>query len=118
MQDDHERARAYCEEALTLARELGSAGEVIMSESLDQSGPCRARSGRPRGAMASFEEALVLSRKLEKPSVMNALEGMATLAGALGEDDRAARLRELRRRRARPPASPCRPPSGRYTSPT
>jgi DNA-binding CsgD family transcriptional regulator len=44
-------------------------------------------------AKSSFEEALVLSRTLgKKPTTMNALEGMATLAGARGEDERAARL--------------------------
>jgi DNA-binding CsgD family transcriptional regulator len=43
--------------------------------------------------MTSFKEALMISQNLgRKASVINALEGMASLAGALGEPIRAARL--------------------------
>ena len=93
LQDDYERATACCEEALSLARELESAGEGIMSETRINLGLAALGQGNPEVAKASFGEALVMSRKLgQKATVMNALEGMAGLAGALGQDDRAARL--------------------------
>jgi predicted ATPase/DNA-binding SARP family transcriptional activator/DNA-binding CsgD family transcriptional regulator len=93
LRKDYEQATALCEEALSIAPELGSAGEDMMSEGRVNLGLAALYQGDHERARTSFAEALVLSRKLgKKPTVMNALEGMAALAGALDEDDRAARL--------------------------
>jgi non-specific serine/threonine protein kinase len=49
--------------------------------------------GHQERAAASFEEALAISEETgRKPSVINALEGMSSLAAALGESTRAAHL--------------------------
>ena len=93
LQDDPERAMTFCEEALTIARELGSAGEDIMSEGRVNLGLAALAWGDHGRAKVCFARALVTSQQLGKePTVVNALEGMAGLAGALGEDTRAARL--------------------------
>jgi non-specific serine/threonine protein kinase len=93
LQGDHERATALSEEALALARELGSAGVEIVPETLVNLGLAAQGQGDYERAMASFKEALAMSQDAgRKPTVINALEGMASLAGALGEDTRAARL--------------------------
>jgi predicted ATPase/DNA-binding SARP family transcriptional activator/DNA-binding CsgD family transcriptional regulator len=94
MQGDHVRAMALSEEALALAHELGSAGGEIFPETLVNLGLAALGQGDHERAAASFEEALVMSRSVgRKPTVINALEGMASLAGAVGEAIRAARLR-------------------------
>jgi DNA-binding CsgD family transcriptional regulator len=49
--------------------------------------------GEHQRAATSFKEAMIMSRKVgNKPTLTNAMEGMASLAGALGEGTRAARL--------------------------
>ena len=71
------------------------------------------------GRWRSFEEALVMSQEMgRKPQVIEALEGMASLAGAWGRPLGRRACGELRRRHARLPASLCHPASGRCTSPT
>ncbi len=93
LQGDHERATARCAESLALARELGSAGVELIPENLINLGLAARDRGDHEQAKASFEEALVMSRDVgRKPSIVNALEGMASLAGALGEAARTARL--------------------------
>jgi predicted ATPase/DNA-binding SARP family transcriptional activator/DNA-binding CsgD family transcriptional regulator len=93
MQGDYERARALSEEALTLAHELGSAGVEILPEALVNLGLAALGQGDHERATPSFKEGLAVAQEVGiKASVINALEGMATLAGALGEDTRAARL--------------------------
>ena len=93
LQGDHERATALCEEALTLAHELGGAGVEIVPETLVNLGLAMLGRGDHERAKARFEEALVTSHNAEmKSSVINALEGIASLAGALGEATRAAHL--------------------------
>jgi len=93
MQGEHERAIARSEEALSFARELGSAGEELTPETLVNLGLAVQGLGDYERAMASFKEALARSQNVgNKPTFTNALEGMASLAGALGEATRAARL--------------------------
>jgi predicted ATPase/DNA-binding SARP family transcriptional activator/DNA-binding CsgD family transcriptional regulator len=93
LQGDHERAVALSEEALAFARELGSAGVELTPETLVNLGLAVQGQGDHEHAMACFKEALVRSHNVgNKPTVTNALEGMASLAGALGEATRAARL--------------------------
>jgi len=93
LQGDHERARALCEETLAFAHELGSAGMEILPEALVNLGLAALGQGEHERAAASFKEALAVSQEAgRKPTVINTLEGMASLAGALGEATRATRL--------------------------
>lgn len=93
LQGDYDRAREICVEALTLAHELGSAGVEIIPTALVNLGLAALGLGEHERAMGSFEEALVMSQKLgRKPQVIEAIEGMASLAGATGEASRAAHL--------------------------
>ena len=93
LQGDYERARALSEEALTLAHELGSAGVEIIPTALINLGLAVLSLGEHDRAMGSFDEALAMSKNLgRKPQVIEALEGMASLAGAVGDASRAAHL--------------------------
>jgi predicted ATPase/DNA-binding SARP family transcriptional activator/DNA-binding CsgD family transcriptional regulator len=93
LQGDHERAMALCEEVLAFAHELGSAGVEYVPEALVNLGLVALGEGDHERAAASFKEALAVSQDVgRKPTVINALEGMASLAGALGEASRAAQL--------------------------
>jgi DNA-binding CsgD family transcriptional regulator/tetratricopeptide (TPR) repeat protein len=93
LQGDYERAMKLCEETLAFAHELGSAGEGLRPEALVNLGLAVLGQGEHGRAVASFEEALVISQDAGvKPSIINTLEGMASLSGALGEDSRAAHL--------------------------
>ena len=90
---DHVGATKYCEEALVLAGDLGSAGEDLVAEPLINLGLAARDRGEHERAATSFKEALAVSREAGiKPSAINALEGMASLAAALEEDIRAGRL--------------------------
>ena len=90
---EYERAILLCKEALTLARELGGGTVQIIPESLINLGLAAREQGYHERAGASFKEALALSQQAgTKPSVINSLEGMAGLAGAVEEDIRAAQL--------------------------
>jgi non-specific serine/threonine protein kinase len=93
LQGDHERAIALGEEVLALAHELGSARADIFPEAQVNLGLAALGQDEYVRAEASFDEALAVSHRQGKnPTVMNALEGMSDLAGALGEAPRAARL--------------------------
>jgi DNA-binding CsgD family transcriptional regulator len=93
MQGDNERATALCEETLAFAHELGSAGGEIFPETLVNLGLAALGRGDHERAAASFKEALAMSQNLGlKATAINTLEGMASLAGALGEATRAVRL--------------------------
>ena len=93
LQSEHERAAALCKEALALARDLGSAGVEIIPETCVNLGLAALGQGESERAAASFKEALVMSQNTGRmPSIINTLEGMASLAGNLGDATRAARL--------------------------
>jgi len=93
VQGDHERATALCEEALALAREKNTGEGAFVPGTFINLGVASLGLGDHERARASFEEALILSRKLgKKPTLIDALEGMASLAAALGEATRAAHL--------------------------
>ena len=93
LQGNYERATALYEEALAVARELGNSGVEIIPEALVNLGLAALGQGDHQRAVSSFKEALVMSQSLErKPTVINTLEGMATLAGSRGEASRAAHL--------------------------
>lgn len=90
---DHEQAAALCKEALALAHDLGSAGVEIIPETWVNLGLAALGQGEHERSVASFREALMLSRNTGRmPSIINALEGMASLAGNLGDATRAAHL--------------------------
>ena len=93
MRGAYELALGYCEEALSLARELGSAGVAIMPSSLVNLGLAALGLGEHERSMEALEEALVRSQEMgRKPQAIEAMEGMASLAGAMGEAPQAARL--------------------------
>jgi DNA-binding CsgD family transcriptional regulator/tetratricopeptide (TPR) repeat protein len=93
LQGEYERARTLSEEALTLAQDLGAGRTGIIPETLVNLGLAAREQSYHERADTCFKEALVLSQQAgTKPSVINTLEGMAGLAGAVREDIRAARL--------------------------
>ena len=93
LQGDNERATALCEETLAFAREHEDAGEEVVPETLVNLGLAALGQGEYERAISSFDEALALSRRAgRKASLINALEGMAGLAGARREAPLAARL--------------------------
>ena len=93
LQGKHERATVLSEEALELAHELGSAGVEIIPEALVNLGLAVLGQGDHERAVTSFKEALAVSQETErKPSVINALEAMASLSASLEEATRAAHL--------------------------
>jgi predicted ATPase/DNA-binding SARP family transcriptional activator/DNA-binding CsgD family transcriptional regulator len=93
LQGDYERATALCEETLAFVHEQGSAIAEVAPETLVNLGLAALGLGDHERAAASFEEALVMSKETgRKPTVINALEAMASLAGAMGEATRVAHL--------------------------
>ena len=120
LQRDFERAKARSEEALAFADELGSAGVEIVPSACVNLGLASLGLGKHERAMGSFEEALLMSQDMGRtPQVIEALEGMASLAGAMGRPLTRHACGEQRRRHARLPASVLsHPTSGRCTSHT
>jgi predicted ATPase/DNA-binding SARP family transcriptional activator/DNA-binding CsgD family transcriptional regulator len=93
LQGDNERATTLCEETLAFAREHEDAGEEVVPETLVNLGLAALGQGEYERAISSFDEALGMSQRAgRKASLINALEGMASLAGARGEGPLAARL--------------------------
>ena len=93
MQRAYERARAYCEAALTLGRELGSAEGVELPTVFLNLGLAALGQREYERAAASFEKSLAMNQKRrQSPSAIDSLEGMAGLAGATSKDTRAAIL--------------------------
>jgi tetratricopeptide (TPR) repeat protein len=92
LKGDYERAKSLCEETLAFANELGSAVVEIIPETLVNLGLAVLGQGDHERARASFEEAMMSQSTGKKPTIINILEAMASLAGARGEATRAARL--------------------------
>jgi predicted ATPase/DNA-binding SARP family transcriptional activator/DNA-binding CsgD family transcriptional regulator len=93
LQGDYERATALCEESLAFAHDLGSTGVEFAPSAFINLGLAALGLGEHEQAMASFIKALHMSQNVGmKPQVVESLEGMAGLAGALGEATRAAHL--------------------------
>jgi predicted ATPase/DNA-binding SARP family transcriptional activator/DNA-binding CsgD family transcriptional regulator len=93
LQRDFDRAKARSEEALASANELGNAGVELVPSACINLGLATLGLGEHERAMESFEEALVTSQDMGRtPPVIEALEGMASLAGAMGKATRAAHL--------------------------
>jgi non-specific serine/threonine protein kinase len=93
-QDDYDRAAALYEESLALCRETGYTvlwwgPEVI----LRRVGRVALHRGHYDRATEIFKEGLSLFRKRgDKRSIVECLEGLAAVAGAEGQPERAARL--------------------------
>lgn len=66
-QSDYAATRAFCEKALALWRELGSAGRAGVAESLNILGQVTAEEGDYVTAPALFEESLALFREVGDP---------------------------------------------------
>jgi non-specific serine/threonine protein kinase len=93
LQRDFERAKSRSEEALAFADKLGSAGVEIVPSACVNLGLATLGLGQHERAMGPFEEALVMSQDMGRtPQVIEALEGMASLAGARRKAAHAARL--------------------------
>ncbi len=93
LRGENERATTVGEEALAVARDLGSAGVEIVPETLVNLGLAALGQDKLERAAAALEEALTTSRNMgRRPTVINALEGMASLAAAMGDAARSARL--------------------------
>jgi predicted ATPase/DNA-binding SARP family transcriptional activator/DNA-binding CsgD family transcriptional regulator len=93
MQGDYERAKTCSEEALEVAHESGEGRAGFAASALINLGIAALGLGEHERAMKSFEEALQVSQEMGvKPQVIESLEGMASLDGALGKDTRAAQL--------------------------
>jgi DNA-binding CsgD family transcriptional regulator len=93
LQRAFERAKARSEEALASANELGSAGVELVPSACINLGLATLGLGEYERAMGSFEEALVVCQDMGRtPQVIEAMEGMASLAGAMGKATRAAHL--------------------------
>jgi len=93
MQGDYERVSTLGNEALSLARDLGGTGMEALPEILINSELASLQQGYHKQADASFKEALAASEKARiKSSTINALEGMASLAGVMGDAVGAAHL--------------------------
>ena len=93
LQGDNERAMVFCEEALAYADEHEDASGFIVPETLINLGLAARGQGDHGRAISSFERSLVISQRAgREASIINALEGMAGLAGARGDAPQAARL--------------------------
>ena len=93
LQRDYEKAKSLSKEALELAHELGSSDVEFAPTALLILGLAGLGLGEHERARGSFEEALWMCQDMgRKPQVIDILEGMAGLAGALREAIRAAHL--------------------------
>jgi predicted ATPase/DNA-binding SARP family transcriptional activator/DNA-binding CsgD family transcriptional regulator len=93
LQGDYEKAKSLSKEALQFAHELGSSGVEFTPTALLNLGLAGLGLGEHKRARGSFQEALLMCQDMgRKPQVIENLEGMASLAEALGEATRAAHL--------------------------
>jgi predicted ATPase/DNA-binding CsgD family transcriptional regulator len=93
LRGDPERATVLIEEAVELARERGRGFMGLLSRPLDNLGWAALGGGELGRARIQFGENLVLSKELgDKGTLLMSLEGLACVAGAEGEAERAARL--------------------------
>jgi predicted ATPase/DNA-binding SARP family transcriptional activator/DNA-binding CsgD family transcriptional regulator len=93
LQRDYEKSKSLSKEALELAHELGSSDVEFAPTALLGLGLAERGLGEHERARGSFEEALRMCHdKGRTPQVIDVLEGMAGLAGALREAIRAAHL--------------------------
>jgi len=88
---NQERAIVYLEEGLTIARKLGD--KAVVSANLIGLGIAATLKGEPKLAKDLLKEGLAIELELgNRIDIPESLEALAGVAGALGEDLRAARL--------------------------
>jgi ATP/maltotriose-dependent transcriptional regulator MalT len=93
LQGDPVRATLLIEEAVELARERRRGFMGLLSRPLDNLGWAALLGGELGRAKAQFGENLTLSKKRgDRGTLLMSLEGLACVAGAEGEIERAARL--------------------------
>jgi DNA-binding CsgD family transcriptional regulator/tetratricopeptide (TPR) repeat protein len=93
LQGDFQRGATFGEEALEFFHKQGNAGVDILPEILVNLGLAALGQGNLERAAASLDKAVAMSREAgRKPTTINALEGMASLAAASGDAPRAAHL--------------------------
>ena len=93
LQRDFDRAKAHSQEALAFAHELGSAGVEVIPSNLINLGLASLGLGEHERALGAFKEALAKVQDTGRtPQVLETLEGMASLAGAVGKASRAAHI--------------------------
>ena len=88
---EQERATRLCERAVGLARHIGASGRLAIA--LIYRGQVASALGDSRRADLAFQEGLKLSREWDSAwGMAECLEGLAVVAAANSEPDRAARL--------------------------
>src|SRR5215217_4159750 len=93
LEGDPERATVLVEEAVELARERRRGFMGLLSRPLDNLGWAALLGGELGRAKAQFGENLALSKvRGDRGTLLMSLEGLACVAGAEGEDLRAARI--------------------------
>jgi predicted ATPase/DNA-binding CsgD family transcriptional regulator len=93
LRGDYERATVLIEEAVELARERRRGFMGLLSRPLDNLGWAALLGGELGRAKPQFGENLALSKvRGDRGTLLMSLEGLACVAGAEGEDLRAARL--------------------------
>jgi predicted ATPase/DNA-binding SARP family transcriptional activator/DNA-binding CsgD family transcriptional regulator len=93
LQGDYAKAKSLSEEARQFAHELGNSNVEFAPTALLNLGLATLGLGEHEQARGSFQEALLMCQDMgRKPQVIDILEGMASLAGALEEAIRAAYL--------------------------
>ena len=90
LQGDDAAARALHEESLAIRRTLGDRRGIAIS--LGNLGLVAYRQGEFTAARTLHQESLAIRRALGDASIPESLEGLAAVAGALGDAPRAARL--------------------------
>ena len=105
---EHEQAKAFYSDGLTLCRELGAAGKRPLAFALDRLGEIARHQGDPAAALSFHEESLALWRELgSKDGIACALHNLGFLAHGQGDDAQAvsyfrkglALVRELKDKR-------------------
>jgi non-specific serine/threonine protein kinase len=88
---DQTRAVQLCEQAVSVARQTGASGRLALA--LIYWGQVASVLGQTRDAADAFQEGLKLSRDWDSAwGIAECLEGLAVVAAAEGESERAARL--------------------------
>jgi non-specific serine/threonine protein kinase len=88
---DQPRAMQLCERAVSVARQTGASGRLALA--LIYQGQVASLLGQTRDATEAFQEGLKLTREWDSAwGIAECLEGLAVVAAAEGESERAGRL--------------------------
>jgi predicted ATPase/DNA-binding SARP family transcriptional activator/DNA-binding CsgD family transcriptional regulator len=92
LQGDYEKAKSLSEEALEFAHKPENWGVEFAATASLNLGLAGLGLGEFERASGALEEALLMFQKGRRPNLIETVEGMASLAGAMGKADRAAHL--------------------------